>query len=252
MKPITSLLFATLLLHSTTARAVPVDSLLSAAAAAYAAGDPSTALSLYTAVLAEGSSAPLLYNIGNCHYRVGDHAMAILHYERALKMAPGDDDIRTNLELARSRTKDRVNELPVSQVMQRWDRFAGGRDIDQWARISIAFALLFFALLAVATLLNNGTWRTAARILSAGAGVLLILSMVMAWSRHRALGMHEDAIVMAQRVDVRSEPTERGAVLFVIHRGTKVHVMQELEGRLEVRLANGGQGWLQADQVERI
>jgi tetratricopeptide (TPR) repeat protein len=252
MKPITPLLLAALLLYPTAGKAVPVDSLLSAAAAAYAAGDHGTALSLYTAVLAEGSSAPLLYNIGNCHYRAGDHAMAILHYERALKMAPGDDDIRANLELARSRTKDRVNELPASQVMLRWERFAGGRDIDQWARISVGSALLFFALLALVTLLNNATWRVAVRVLSICAGILLMLSLVMAWSRHRSLTMHEDAIVMAQRVDVRSEPTERGTVLFVIHRGTKVHVIQELEGRIEVRLANGSQGWMEADQVERI
>jgi hypothetical protein len=178
--------------------------------------------------------------------------MAILFYERALKMAPGDDDIRANLELARSRTKDRVNELPASQVMVRWERFAGGRDIDQWARISIGFALLFFALLAMATLVKNASWRAAARMLSIMAGILLMLSSAMAWNRHRSISMHEEAIVMAQRVDVRSEPTERGAVLFVIHRGTKVRVMQELEGRIEVRLANGSQGWMQADQVERI
>lgn len=232
--------------------AASVDSLVNAASAAYAAGDLGTALSLYTRALSEGRSAALHYNIGNCQYKLGDHAMAILHYERALKMAPGDADIQANLELARSRTKDRVSELPSSQVMQRWERFAGGRDIDQWARASIGFAVLFFAMLTLGTLLRRASWRAAIRIASVGAGIMLTLSLVMAWGRHRSLNTHEEAIIMAQRVEVRSEPTERGTVLFVIHRGTKVRVIQIIDGRAEVRLANGAQGWLPMDQFERI
>ena len=75
--------------------------LLAAAEQAYAAGDHQLALQLYDSVLTRSTSAGLQYNIGNCYFKLNDVPRAILHYERALELSPGDDDIRANLELAR-------------------------------------------------------------------------------------------------------------------------------------------------------
>ncbi|MEZ4756469.1 MAG: tetratricopeptide repeat protein [Flavobacteriales bacterium] len=241
-----------LVLFSLGINATPVDSLLRAAEQAYAGGDHQAALSGYTEALSHGRSAALLFNIGNCHYKLGDVALAILNYERALKLAPGDEDIRANLDLARSRTKDRVSELPTSQVMQRWYRFAGGRDSDHWARRTMFLTVLLFAALAALLFIRRQTWRN---IVGVGAGVLaglMVIALLMAYVRHRSINSHDEAIIMAPRVEVKSEPTDRGTVLFVIHRGTKVKVLQVQQGRLEVRLANGSQGWLEEDQLERI
>lgn len=247
-----NLVLLPLLFISIGVRALPGDSLALAGEQAYAAGDHRTALSSYTAALAYGRSAALLFNIGNCHYKLGDAALAILHYERALKLAPGDEDIQANLELARSRTKDRVSELPTSQVMQRWYRFAGGTDSDQWARRSIILTVLLFVVLAALLFIRRQPWRNGVRISAGVLAGLMMIALFMAYVRHRSINSHDEAIIMAPRVEVKSEPSDRGTVLFVIHRGTKVHVLQAQQGRLEVRLANGSQGWLQEDQLERI
>jgi tetratricopeptide (TPR) repeat protein len=247
-----TLLLLPLLLFCWAATANPADSLLRAAEQAYAAGDHQSALTMYSEALNHGRSAALLYNMGNCHYKLGDVAQAILQYERALKLAPGDEDIRANLELARSRTKDRVSELPTSQVMQRWYRFAGGRDSDHWARRSLVLTALLFAALAALLWVRMKPWNTILRGTASVLAVLTLVALFMAYQRHRSITTHDEAIVMTPRVEVRSEPTDRGTVLFVIHRGTKVQLLTAQDGRLEVRLANGSQGWLLAEEVERI
>ena len=46
----------------------------------------------------------IYYNLGNSYYKADDIARAILNYERALLLEPGNADIRANLEIARSKT----------------------------------------------------------------------------------------------------------------------------------------------------
>ena len=52
--------------------------------------------------------------MGNSYYKADDIARAILNYERALLLEPGNADIRANLEIARSKTIDKV--IPVPEV----------------------------------------------------------------------------------------------------------------------------------------
>ena len=54
----------------------------------------------------------LLYNAGNAFFKSGDNASAILFYERAKLLAPADEDIDYNLQIARSRITDRIESVP--------------------------------------------------------------------------------------------------------------------------------------------
>lgn len=82
---------------------------------AYAHEDFVAAAHKYQALLAaNGGSAQLFFNLGNAYYRQDSIARAILCYERARLLDPSDDDIRFNLEMARSKTVDRV--MPGSEM----------------------------------------------------------------------------------------------------------------------------------------
>ena len=54
----------------------------------------------YEALLKEGVSAEFYYNLGNAYYRSDNITRAMLNYERALLLSPGDKDIRYNLQIA--------------------------------------------------------------------------------------------------------------------------------------------------------
>ena len=76
---------------------------------AYANGNYAEAISVYENLLTNvGESADLHYNLGNAYYKAGEIAKSILAYERALLLSPGDEDIAFNLELARSKTVDKI------------------------------------------------------------------------------------------------------------------------------------------------
>ena len=65
---------------------------------AYSAGRYTEAVELYKGVIdSEGTSAQLLYNLGNACVRSGAPADAVIYYERALRLDPGNKDARNNL-----------------------------------------------------------------------------------------------------------------------------------------------------------
>lgn len=75
----------------------------------------------YESLIANCGVAPeLYYNLGNCYYKLADIPHAILNYERALLLDPGDADIRENLAIARGKTIDKVTPR------QRCFSFRGG------------------------------------------------------------------------------------------------------------------------------
>ena len=82
---------------------------------AYINNDYASAVYLYENILAnQGESADIYYNLGNSYYKMDNIAKAILNYEKALVLNPGNGDIRFNLELAQSKTVDKVT--PMSEV----------------------------------------------------------------------------------------------------------------------------------------
>ena len=64
----------------------------------------------YESLLRSGVSASLYYNLGNAYYRTDNITKAILNYERAALLEPGNSDIKFNLQFARSKTIDKFSE----------------------------------------------------------------------------------------------------------------------------------------------
>lgn len=227
------------------------DSLVHSAQEAYAAGDHQLALDLYDSVYVEYTSAGLLHNIANCYFKLEDVPRAILFYERALKYSPGDEDIQANLELARQQIVDRVNEMPRFSFENTLTRILGGSDIDLWAWRSIWIWVLCITLLIVGLLS-----RDLPRKVLIGAAALVFVAMLVstsfAYLRYADIKQNSEAIILAPVLDVHSEPATSSTKLFVLHKGTKVTVLQALDEWCEVRLMNGSVGWIPTSSFERI
>jgi tetratricopeptide (TPR) repeat protein len=223
-----------------------------AAQEAYAKGDYQRAITLYDSLNTQWTSAGLLFNIGNCYSKLNDVPRSILYYERALRLSPGAEDIQANLDMARAKTVDRVNELPAFTLGSLWDRLRGGKDVDQWARRSL-WACLFTCVLAAAGawIRPRGLKRAAVVVASAGALVTVICIGLAAYRVSEANDRSE-AIILSPKLDVLSEPRTGSTKLFMLHGGTKLHVLQEQDGWFEVKLANGSVGWAPALNLARI
>ena len=82
--------------------------------AEYAKGNYMQAIKDYEELLKSGASVDLYYNLGNAYYRTDNITRAVINYERALLLAPGDKDVRFNLQMARSKTIDKIT--PESEM----------------------------------------------------------------------------------------------------------------------------------------
>ncbi|HQG68575.1 MAG TPA: tetratricopeptide repeat protein, partial [Paludibacteraceae bacterium] len=86
----------------------------------YAKGNFHAAAEQYEKILKnEGIAPELYYNLGNAYYKMNEIGLAILNYERALKLSPRFEDARFNLQLAQQKVLDNVN-YNQQFFIQRW------------------------------------------------------------------------------------------------------------------------------------
>lgn len=111
---------------------------------AYIRNDFASAIQIYESLLeTKGVAAEVYYNLGNSYYKIGNMSRAILNYERALLLNPGDSDIRSNLEIARSKTVDKVDAAPELFFVTWTNSLINCMGADAWAKCGVS-SLFFF------------------------------------------------------------------------------------------------------------
>ena len=105
---------------------------------AYMRNDYASAIQIYESLLKKGEAAEVYYNLGNSYYKADDIAKAILNYERALLLQPGNADIRANLEIARSKTIDKVVSVPDIFFVAWVKSLTNCLSVDAWAKLGLS------------------------------------------------------------------------------------------------------------------
>ena len=220
---------------------------------AYARGEFQQAIKDYEALLKQGASADLYYNLGNAYYRTENITRAVLNYERALLLSPGDRDIRFNLQIAQSKTIDKI--VPESEMFffTWYKTLVNLMSVDGWARTSLVSLALVIILLLV-YLFSDRIWLRKIGFFGGFALLLLfVMSNVFAWQQKQNLLYRKGAIVITPSVTVKSTPASNGTDLFVLHEGTKVVITDgSMKGWKEIRIADGKEGWIESAQLEEI
>jgi len=212
-----------------------------------------SALVLYNQLIeARKTSADLLYNTANAYFKLRDIPSAILYYEKALKIAPNDEDILHNLGIANSQIIDKIEPVPQLFFKNWWHTFYTMFPADLWAVISlISFAFLLIFVL-VFLLSHNKLWRK----IGFFSGLILLLITLgtfgMASQKYYYTKQINEAIIFTPTITVKSSPSASSVDLFVLHEGTKVSLMDELDGWQKIRIANGSVGWLPAEASKGI
>lgn len=220
----------------------------------YQEGEFAGAIASYRSV-AEGGfeSVALHYNLGNAHFRLGEIGRAVLNYERALRLDPGNEDIRANLALVNQRLQDRIDPLPRFWLLSAFDWWMGLMPRGALKALVAACYLLLGAAVFLIVLRRPAGWRgTLRRFAWAAAAVTVVLGATLL-VRETGLDKPAEAVVMAAEARVLNAPSEdAGLTLFTLHEGTKVRIDRRAGEWAEIVLPDGKVGWLPLDDLAMI
>ncbi len=211
------------------------------------------AISLYKRVLENGyESAALYYNIGNSYFRTGRLGYAILNYEKALKLNPGDEETEYNLKLANARITDKIKELPEVPILAYWDLIVNSFSLDTWLTVFIIFWLLFLACIALYFLSRRVKMQRLATMIGLfNLTMILIIGIFLISSIHRE-STRDYGVLVKSVVTVKTSPDASQSDAFVIHEGIKFQIEEKLNEWTRIKLADGKVGWLTDDTYESI
>ena len=208
---------------------------------AYASGDYKTASRQFEVLVEDGVSASLLYNLANSYAQAGESGRAILNYERARRLAPGDSDIKGNLQFLRKEKGLFQEEQSLSR------RIVSGLELNQWTALAAIGFVCFGALLLLP--LPSGLPRTPRY---AAAAVCLLLST---GAIAGAVGQYRhwnDGVVIVADARLRVSPFSSAASTGTIQEGRLVRPEKSHGNYFLVEDETGRRGWLEAAAFESI
>ena len=232
---------------------VSPDELWNRANTAYINGDYHGAVEYYEEILSRGlSSVRLCYNLANSYFKEDRLGKAILFYHRALRMAPGNDDVRYNLQVAEARAKDKIELIPEF-FLTKWMRdVRHTMSCTAWSLLSLVVLLCALGLFLLYLLASRLSLRKAGFYGTLVAVVLFVASSWFALGERREMLDDTQAVVMSTSTAVKSSPDKSATDLFVLHEGTLVEISDRLDGWCEVTIADGKKGWLESKTIETI
>ena len=214
-------------------------------------------IKLYEAQVAKSKlinqeSAQLYYNLGNAYFRDNQIAKAIVNYERALLLNPGDSDIRHNLRFAKTRIEDKIDSAD-NFLINRWiGSIQNLYSANLWAIIGIVLFLLLIIAIGVYMISTRISLRKVSFYSGLALLSLVIITNIFAFKQKHKIATRSTGIVMSASVSIYTSPDAHSQELFRLHEGAKVNIKRE-EGRwIEIVIANGSVGWLQKKNVEII
>jgi tetratricopeptide (TPR) repeat protein len=219
----------------------------------YKKGHYSQAATKYQQVADSGYIASdLFYNLGSAYFKANDNKRAILYYEKARLLNPRDKELNYNLDLARTKVVDKIQNIPDLFFMEWIRTFRDQFAVDSWSSFSITLFVIGLAGFLVYFFTYQMRFRKTGFWVGSLCVFLAILSFLFATSAYNSQIKQRTAIVFVKAVTIKSTPSETGTNLFILHEGTKVRIIDKVEDWLKIKIPDGNQGWIKENDLAKI
>lgn len=186
----------------------------------------------------------LHYNTGNAYFRMNDFGRAILNYRRAEQFIPNDPNLQQNLDTARKRRTDRIEEQQKTKVLKtvffwHYDLSAGTRSTI----FTLAFLVVWGA--AAAKLFFPRPFLRWVIGVSAALSLMFLASILVELSD---LKKHRPGVIVAQEVVARKGDSETYEASFKepLHSGTEFTLVEDRGEWLHLELIDSRRCWIPA------
>ncbi|HPE82192.1 MAG: tetratricopeptide repeat protein [Aequorivita sp.] len=219
----------------------------------YKNGKYQQAINAWMQILDKGEhSAELYFNLGNAHYKLNHIGPSVYYYEKALQLSPNDEDIKNNLAFAENARIDSIEPLPQTVFSKWYNGIAGLFTFDGWAISAVVFCVFFVALFLLYYFAFSEKRKRLLFVSSLFAGFLLVFSLAMAFMTYGDYSKNQPAIIFANEVDVKTEPSLGSNVAFTLHEGTKVQILAQDGNWFRITLTDGKDGWIPATDLKQL
>lgn len=197
-------------------------------------------------------SSELYYNLGNCYYKLNKVAPSIYNYEKSLLLNPLNEDAQNNLVFAKRLTIDNIEKLPKSVFQKIDESFIKKLSYNEWSIVSISFsivaALLFLCFYFSYTPLKKRLFFVTSML----SFLLLIMSSIFTFKEYSYSKTNLQAIIFIQQTEIKNAPTSNSEIVFTLHEGTKVDVLDTVDNWKKIRIADGKIGWILSEQIKLL
>ncbi len=220
---------------------------------AYNQGNYQEAITQYKSILDSGEySAEIYYNLANAYYKTNVIGPSVYYFEKALQLSPNDEDILNNLAFARNMTIDAIEPLPKTQLSKFVGSITGKFSYNQWAWIAVILGFVC----VISFLLYQFAYQSLKKriyfLISFIALICMLGTVVVAYQQYGKAKKDRPAIIFATETTVKAEPNLRSDVVFTLHEGTKVQVLDTVADWKKIRLIDGKIGWIIAEDVNEL
>ena len=212
----------------------------------YQKGQYTNAINTYNRIMAHNTiNTALYYNLGNAYYKNQQLGMAIVCYEKALKLSPRDSDIRYNIDF--------INKMLKEPALSFFDQLMSGinntASLNELTIAASFFFLLFVSLLAVLLFKRSNLLIVTVLI----TFVFLIVTGALLGLKMNNEVLTQWAIVVSTPADVRNGPGMDNSVGFSLPEGKKVMILGQKDEWTAIGLKNEGlKGWIESKYINSI
>lgn len=230
-----------------------LDSLFVSANENYRNGEYEKAIKVYEEIIDQNAiSSELYYNLGNAYYKLNKVGPTIFYYEKALQLNPQNQDVKNNLVFAKRLALDNIEEVPKTLLQKLNANYLQQLTYNQWAIVVVLLAIvssLLFLLFYFAEIpKKKRLYFTTSMI----GFILLIITTFITYNQYSQTKKNIQAIVFAEKTEVRNAPTLNSEEVFTLHEGTKVKVLDTIDNWKKIKIADGKQGWIIAEEIKLL
>jgi tetratricopeptide (TPR) repeat protein len=216
---------------------------------AYFRGDYAAAQAAYEQIDRQGVlSADLYYNLGVVYFRQGNLGRAVWSFERAVNLAPDDEDAKFNLAQARKLAERRVRDrIEGAERDPAWIRVVTFLTASEQTWLFLVLYLTCFVLLFLRRRAREAS-RAALGASAALVGFAATLAGVVLMGRVM-LDRIPFAVVLPDVVSVKEGADPNYRTSFAVHAGLRVRLLERDQDWVRIRLSNGLEGWVRDQDV---
>ena len=211
-----------------------------------------SAIKIYEELLTQDiKSSQLYYNLANSYYRNDQIGLAILNYNKALKLEPNFEDAEFNLEVAKLKTIDKFEEVPTFFLDDLSISISRMFNERQWTIVNIVICVGLFGFIALFRLTKSANTKRQILILIFGSIFLFLFSSYFGYKQYKYESTLTNGVISSASTYIKSSPDANSKDLIILHEGTSFELLDKVGDWVELKLSDGNKGWVNIKDIER-